>query len=632
MNFFNKIKNFAKEVSELDKSINVSKKDYLEIYERNKELEKEIAERTQELNQANKTILTLQLIWEMMNSSTPLSSVLQKIIGSLASELNYINCTIVQLNDTTNEKFFECIATTEGSFMKKFSEVAHQPVENYTLKYNKNGIFEKCINEKKIIYSNEFINTLTEIFNDIDPAYITKTMKNSQAKGMILCPLFAKSKTFGCLLVFSTRPEPQQTELHFLSLFAQQIELAVTITGLFEEVKKQATTDPLTDLFNRRFFENAIKKEAERSLRSNMPFSIVSLDLDYLKKINDTFGHHIGDIAIKVISNVLKTNARAIDIPARFGGEEFSILLPGIDSNGAISAAERIRTHIQNTKIEQVGHITASIGVATFLEHTNDVDDLIELADQAMYKAKINGRNQVVVAKTKDASSWQETAIDAFVDIISKNRIPIDEDIAIDICSKLKNISQKEDGKELIYSIVDMLAKTYNPASKKGSTRTKVSKAIKLARKLELPKEDIDKLRIATLLYDIGNIMLPETIFSKSAPLTEQEKKQIHQHPVIAAKEILSPISSIGNIIPIIENHHENWDGSGYPYQKSGQEIPIESQIILIIDAYCALTQQRAYRPKMNEEKALEIIKSEAGKKWSPQLVDTFVDMINSED
>ena len=143
MNFFNKIKNFAKEVSELDKSINVSKKDYLEIYERNQVLEKEIAVRTQELNQANKTILTLQLIWEMMNSSTPLSSVLQKIISSLASELNYLNCTIVKLTETPNDKYFECLATTESNFMSKFSEVAHQPVANYTLKYNENGLFEK---------------------------------------------------------------------------------------------------------------------------------------------------------------------------------------------------------------------------------------------------------------------------------------------------------------------------------------------------------------------------------------------------------------------------------------------------------------------------------------------------------
>ena len=632
MSFLGNIKKYLQEVNAIENSINISKKDYLEIYERNQVLEKEIIARTQELNQANKTILTLQLVWEMMNSATPLVNVLEKILGSLADELNYTNCTIVKLEEYDDDKYFKCVATTDSYFIKKISEVTESPSDVYSVEYKEDSIFVRSIKERKVLYTNDYDSYIINIFNDIDPEYIKKIRKKTQSKCMIVCPLFIQNKKYGCLLAFSPRQEPQTTELQFLSLFAQQIELAVTITDLFEEIKKQATTDALTDLYNRRYFENALKNEAERSLRSSLPFSLISLDLDYLKQINDTYGHNIGDESIKAISRVLKTNARTVDIPARFGGEEFSILLPGIDSVGAEAAAERIRAHIAETEIEQVGHITASIGVATFLEHTKSIDDLVELADQAMYKAKINGRNQVIMAKTKDAISWQQTAIEAFIDILSKHRIPIDEDTAIDMCSKLNNINQKDDAKELIYSIVDMLAKTYNPASKKGSTRTKVSKAIKLARKLELPKEDIDRLRIATLLYDLGNIMISDEIFNKTTPLTEEEKNQIHQHPIIAAKEILSPISSIGDIIPIIENHHENWDGTGYPHNISGKDIPIESQIILIIDAFCALTQKRAYRPKMTTEQALEVIESEAGKKWKPELVEAFVNMIKNDE
>ena len=629
MSFFDKLKNYVQEINAYDDSINISKKD---LYERNQLLEKEIIARTQELNQANKTILTLQLVWEMMNSSTPLSNVLEKILGSLSNELDYTNCAFVKLEEYDNEKYFKCVAITETFFVKKISEITAHPTDVYSINYEDDGIFAKCIKEKKVLYTNEYSSIIYDIFHDVDPEYIKKIQKDAQSKCMIVCPLFVQGNSYGCLLAFSARQEPQTTELQFLSLFAQQIELAVTITGLFEEIKKQATTDALTDLYNRRYFENALKNEAERSLRSNLPFSLISLDLDYLKKINDKYGHNIGDAAIKTISRVLKTNARTVDIPARFGGEEFSILLPGIDSIGAEAAAERIRAHIAEAQIEQVGHITASIGVATFLEHTKNIDDLVELADQAMYKAKINGRNQVIMAKTKDAISWQQTAIEAFIDILSKHRIPVDEDTAIDMCAKLNNISQKDDAKDLIYSIVDMLAKSYNPASKKGSTRTKVSKAIKLARTLELPKEDIDRLRIATLLYDIGNIMISDEIFTKTSPLTDEEKEQIHQHPVIAAKEILSPISAIGDIIPIVENHHENWDGTGYPNKIAGDNIPIESQIILIIDAFCALTQKRAYRPKMSTEQALEIIQSESGKKWNPQLVDAFVSMIRNDE
>ena len=618
MGLLDKFKNFTGKINELEHNINVSRQDYLEVYERNLFLEKEIAERTQELNQANKTIITLQLVWDMMNSSTPLSSVLQKIVSSLTNELNYSNSTILKYIEDDSQKYFKIIATSES----------------YFIKYNPDNILAQSLNEKKILHSSDYLQDLVEVFQDVDSEYIRNIKQQSDSHGMIVCPIIKGDKPFGCLLVFSTNETPQENELTFLTLFAQQIELAITIADLFEEVKKQAITDGLTDLYNRRYFENALKNETERALRSHQPFSLISLDLDNLKKINDTYGHNAGDEAIKTIADVLKRNARSVDIPARFGGEEFSILLPGIDSNGARAAAERIRTSLSNQIVgNNVGQITASIGVATFLEHTDNIDDLVELADQAMYKAKINGRNQVVVARAKDTKNWQQTAIDAFIDILSKNRIPVDRNTAIDLCAKLGGISaSKCDAKELIYSIVDVLAKTYNPSNKKGATKAKVSKAIKLARRLELPKEDIDKLRIATLLYDIGNIMISDEIFTKQTPLTEAERKQIQKHPLIAAKEILKPISSIADVIPIIEHHHENWDGTGYPQKISGNDIPIESQIILLIDSFTALTQKRAYRDKLSTEEALKIIQGDANKKWNAVLVEEFVNMIQNEE
>jgi len=118
------------------------------------------------------------------------------------------------------------------------------------------------------------------------------------------------------------------------------------------------------------------------------PFTIVSIDLDYLKQINDKYGHAFGDLAITTVADVLKKNARSIDVPARMGGEEFNVLLPGVDSKGGLIAAERIRSAICECKIEKIGQITASIGVATFLEHSDKIEELLEIADQAMYTAK----------------------------------------------------------------------------------------------------------------------------------------------------------------------------------------------------------------------------------------------------
>ena len=431
------------------------------------------------------------------------------------------------------------------------------------------------------------------------------------------------------MMVFSPREDVTDKELNFLTLFGNQVEMAITIANLFENLKKEAVTDSLTELYNRRYFNQALQKEAERAMRLHQPFSIISLDLDYLKKINDTYGHFFGDLAIKTIADILKKNARSIDTPARLGGEEFSVLLPGVDSSGAMIAAERIRAAIEAKELDTIGHITASLGVGTFPEHSIKLDELLDMTDQAMYRSKINGRNRVTLVKTaNDEAEWHEVAFGAFMDILTKQKVPIPDKIAKEVTSKLKAINTI-DTKDTIFSVADTLAQTYNNHYKRGLTKEKVSLAIELGRKMEMSKEDIDKLKIAMLLYDIGKLMIPEEILNKKEPLTEEEKKQIKEHPLIAARKILKPISSITDIVPIIEAHHENWDGSGYPKQLSGESIPVSSQIILLIDAYFALIQTRPYRVARSKDEALEIIRLESGKKWNEKLVDEFIGLMN---
>jgi len=228
---------------------------------------------------------------------------------------------------------------------------------------------------------------------------------------------------------------------------------------------------------------------------------------------------------------------------------------------------------------------------------------------------------------------WQEVAINTFIDILSKKRIPISSEISDNICSKLakSKVDEHATPKEMLYSITDMLAKSYNPLHTKGATKSKIQLATKLAKSFDLPKEESDKLHIATLLYDIGNLMLPSELLQKTEPLTDAEITEIKKHPVIAAREILKPISEVQDIIPIIEHHHENWDGTGYPGKVSGNEIPLLSQIILITDAYFALIEPRTYRPALSPQEAIEIIKKDSNKKWNPDLVKEFVGLVESD-
>lgn len=633
MGLFDKFKEVTKKVSEVENNIYHEKRDYLEIYERNLELEKEIAERTEELDDANRRMFTLQHIWEMMNSSTPLENVMEAIVNSTQGELGYMHCAIIHKCVDEDGEYLQILAQSNDGLIDRLNNIIGSPgIQTRKLNYDGGSVFADSMRQRKIIQTRSIDLSLKSVLPDLDAETVKKIISNQPVKSVIVIPLITQNKEFGWFCVFSAREELAGTEMDFLGLFAKQIEMAITIADLFQAVRDQAVTDALTGLYNRRYFEEALEKEVQRAKRQQQPFSVIGIDLDFLKKINDTHGHFYGDLAIKTIADVLKANARSVDVPARIGGEEFDVLLPGISSDGAMIAAERIRSAIEKTEIDTIGHITGSLGVATYFEHTDNVEELLELTDQAMYTSKREGRNRVTLAKPISETSWQEIAVNTFVDILSKNRIPMAKHLSKELCLKLQApVNKDEMTNESLYTVADVLTKLYNPMHSSGVIKNKVLMAASLAKRFDLPKEEIDNLKVAVLLYDIGNLMLPQDILQKATPLTDEERDKIKNHPIIAAREILKPISYIQDVLPIIEHHHENWDGSGYPNRMSKDEIPLTSQIILIIDEYFALIEPRPYRAKLSSRDALEIIKSDAGRKWNNTLVKEFISLIEHD-
>ena len=629
MGLFDSIKRFKKQLDMVETSIYAGKQSLLEVYELNLKLEAEIAERTRELDTANKQMLTLQHIWDMMNSSKPLSSVLNAIVTSLQGELGYLHSCIAKKMVDGEGEYLKMMACSGPLFEGVFRSVFN--CEPYEYRFNCPDIDDiyKSIDDDNIYHSEDTLGLIKSTIPSVSEELVSEELNKTGTKAYILIPLTYNHTHFGSLVVFSSREIASENELKFLKLFSKQIELAITIAGLFQTVKEQAVTDSMTGLYNRRYFEEFLQKETVRSKRQNTKFSIIGIDLDHLKKINDKFGHNYGDMAIKAISEVLKSSCRTIDIAARMGGEEFNVILPGVDTQGGLIFAERIRKTIESIPLEKIGHITASIGVGTYMEHADDVYELEELVDHAMYESKRAGRNRVSIAKPASETSWQEVAISAFTDILSKHRVPLDKRTSTMLSKKLQEMNINND---MLYQVSDALITTYNPEHLIGGTKRKVILATLLAKRFELPKENIDKLKVAILLYDIGNTMLPKEILNKKEPLSEEERTSIKQHPLIAAREILKPISDIGDIIPIIEKHHENWNGTGYPEHLSGDDIPIESQIILIVDSYFALLEDRPYRKAMSKQDAIKTILVESGTKWSAALADEFASVINNED
>lgn len=213
-------------------------------------------------------------------------------------------------------------------------------------------------------------------------------------------PLIMRERVLGVLFLQDCS-EPRTWSIDEVSLFnslADNLAVAIENAELHAERERQAVTDGLTGVANRRSFNENFAKEFERAKRYGQTLSLVIIDLDFLKKINDNFGHQTGDEAIKAIGKMLRQSSRSIDLPARYGGEEFCLLLPNTDIAMAEQLAERLRRVINEVQVEGPGRISASLGVASYPLHADDPDSLFLRADEALYQAKQGGRNQVKVA------------------------------------------------------------------------------------------------------------------------------------------------------------------------------------------------------------------------------------------
>ncbi|MBC7795328.1 MAG: sensor domain-containing diguanylate cyclase [Pyrinomonadaceae bacterium] len=223
---------------------------------------------------------------------------------------------------------------------------------------------------------------------------------NVQDKPFVVVPLAFLEQFVGVLFVQADSASRvwQESEVLLIQTVADQVTIAIKHARLYVKSQLEALRDCLTGIFNRRFFEMQLEKEFKISERNELPLSVIMIDLDKFKSINDNFGHSIGDRVLKLTANVLKGKLRVFDTLARYGGEEFIVILPQTNLEGACLVAERLRHALETTEMPEVKKVTASLGVASFPEVTDSMKDLVEFADQALYRAKTSGRNRVCVS------------------------------------------------------------------------------------------------------------------------------------------------------------------------------------------------------------------------------------------
>jgi diguanylate cyclase (GGDEF)-like protein len=210
-------------------------------------------------------------------------------------------------------------------------------------------------------------------------------------------PLIYQGSFVGLLMVRSDDPSRvwAENELLLLHTVADQLAVAVNQAHLFAQMQQQALTDGLTGCYNRRSFELQLERDLHLATRMRQPLSLIMLDLDHFKHINDQAGHETGDLALRLLAGNLRAELRAVDTAARFGGDEFVIILPQANSEGALLVAERLRQRVEQMEVPAFGQVTASFGIATFPNHASSRDTLVVAADRALYKSKEAGRNRV---------------------------------------------------------------------------------------------------------------------------------------------------------------------------------------------------------------------------------------------
>ena len=348
-----------------------------------------------------------------------------------------------------------------------------------------------------------------------------------------------------------------------------------------------ALTDPLTGLGNHRHFHERLQRELTQADHDGAKLSLCLVDIDDFKRINDRFGHPVGDRVLGQIAARLRQGGESF----RLGGDEFAVLLPGLGERDAVSVARSIVERVGAAELEQVGEVTVSAGVATFPVQGVGRDELIRLADSALYWAKEDGKNR---ARTYEATTLEFT--------------------------QLQQLAEGPD-RTARYRAAASLAKAVDARDEyTGSHSERVGQlAARIARRLGFEETQVELTRLAASLHDLGKLAIPEEILRKPGTLNESERLVLQRHPQIGHRMLES--LGVEPIADWVLHHHERWDGAGYPDRLRGDEIPLGARIIFVADAWDAMTSERVYRRSLSERDAMAELERCAGSQFDPIVV-----------
>ncbi len=357
-----------------------------------------------------------------------------------------------------------------------------------------------------------------------------------------------------------------------------------------DDLEEAANRDDLTQLQNRRFFYHRLQEELERAERTRKPLSVIMIDMDDLKLLNDEFGHQVGDVVLRNFARVLNRHAGPAYVTARLGGDEFAVILPETDRRKAEQFGWRLWDELAAGPIHENDtasiYLGVSLGVGGYPWGGTDLEEIIHWADTKLYANKLERKG---FKKATDTQTDTRLA-SAVVEVLSS---------ALDVRDRM----------------------THRHA------RRVAHMSVNIARELGLTEEEVVEIEFAAALHDIGKIGVADSILRKSAPLDDAEWRDMRRHSELGY-QILKGIDFLKNAAEIVYAHHERYDGTGYPRGLAREEIPLGARLFAIVDAFDAMTSRRPYRAATSRDEACAEIVANAGTQFDPHLAQVFLTVV----
>jgi diguanylate cyclase (GGDEF)-like protein len=409
-------------------------------------------------------------------------------------------------------------------------------------------------------------------------------------------PLEIRDESLGTMWLVEPAGSGSATDL--LPVVATQLASALDNARRYEEALRLAERDPLTGLFNHRGIHRRLAGEALRAQQANHELSLIMIDLDDFKVLNDTYGHAAGDFVLRQVSDAIRAVLRHADMAGRVGGDELLLVLPNTGAEGALQLSDRLRVALAaRPYMTPGGHsipVYLSLGVATFPDDAQSLGHLIETADANLYASKQRGGNATTGRR---AEAELESEGQGLLGVAGR---------LLDAVGARDHYTRRHSEHVVQY-------------------------ALSLGEAAGLSEDSLCTLHVAAMLHDVGKIGVPADLLRRPASLSAAEEQMVREHVKIGP-DVIMDMPRLAEVAAVVYAHHEHHDGTGYPTMASGDDIPILGRILAVADAYSAMILDRPYRKSMSRAQAREELLKAAGTQLDPELVRSFIQILDARE